>query len=175
MKLQPLPSFPNTFWATSRAAPCAQSTMPLAGKVRVSPQKDATLSAYSSIRWFAVRMSPIDAPVGLQSSVRLSPMYSSIADSASSGSFLPDESRNFMPLYSAGLCEALITAPPLRFNLWTAKLTPGVGITPRRYTSAPADAMPAERAASSIRPERLVSLPIAIFGRGKPRSVRNSM
>ncbi len=36
----------------------------------------------------------------------------SIFSSSSSESLKPSPSRNLMPLYSAGLCEALMTAPP---------------------------------------------------------------
>ena len=45
---------------------------------------------------------------------------SSMASSSASLSLQPSEPRNFMPLYSAGLWDALITAPPSAFRDFTA-------------------------------------------------------
>jgi len=80
-----------------------------------------------------------------------------------------------IPLYSAGLWEALIMAPPSAPVSRQAKETPGVGIVPRARISAPAEVIPPSREASSMAPERRVSRPTTILGRGTPRrSRRNS-
>ena len=99
---------------------------------------------------------------------------SSMPASSSSVSLKPSPSRNFIPLYSAGLCEALTTAPPLNGPRRAALLTPGVGMTPRSTASPPDEAMPAMSADWSISPESLVSRPTAILGRSTPFSMRNT-
>ncbi|OPZ59093.1 MAG: hypothetical protein BWY88_00844 [Synergistetes bacterium ADurb.Bin520] len=96
-------------------------------------------------------------------------MYSSMEASSSSESLHPWESKNLMPLYSAGLWEALITTPPEAPTLPMAKLTPGVGNTPTVRASAPADMSPAIVAASNMSPERRVSRPTTTRGRDTPR------
>ena len=88
----------------------------------------------------------------------------SISSSTASGSLCPVCEKNLMPLSSNGLCEAEITAPALACSLLVKYETAGVGITPKRCASPPAEQMPAARAASSIVPLKRVSRPMMILG-----------
>ncbi len=71
----------------------------------------------------------------------------SISSSASSVSFAPSRSKSLTPLYSGGLCDADTTAPRSRAQRATA----GVGSTPPRTASPPADRIPRASASSSSR------------------------
>src|SRR3954470_11292006 len=79
----------------------------------------------------------------------------SICSSCSSVSFWPSRSKNLTPLYSGGLCEAVITQPRSSVSSATA----GVGRTPATTALPPADAMPCASAASSSTPDARVSRP----------------
>src|SRR6266498_1489302 len=79
----------------------------------------------------------------------------SISSSFSSLSFCPSRSKNLTPLYSGGLCDAVITAPTSSASSATA----GVGSTPARTAEPPADAMPRPSASSSSTPDARVSRP----------------
>ena len=57
-------------------------------------------------------------------------MAASISSSTSSGSFAPVASKNLMPLYSGGLCEAEMTTPLEVPRSVTRKAIAGVGSTP---------------------------------------------
>ncbi len=86
-------------------------------------------------------------------------MKASISSSTASGSLKPCASNSLMPLYSGGLCDAEITAPPAAFSLRTSSATAGVGTTPASSAVPPALVMPATIADSSMSPDRRVSLP----------------
>jgi hypothetical protein len=73
-------------------------------------------------------------------------MSSSIRSSIASGSFIPSAEKNLMPLSSGGLWEAEITTPASAARWPVRKATAGVGTTPSRSTSAPAEQIPADRA-----------------------------
>ena len=79
----------------------------------------------------------------------------SISSSGASVSFRPSRSKNFTPLYSGGLCDAVITAPTSSASSATA----GVGSTPASTAAPPADATPRANASSSSRPDARVSRP----------------
>ena len=64
-------------------------------------------------------------------------------------------SKNFTPLYSGGLCDAVMTTPRSRPSSATA----GVGTTPASTAEPPADATPRANASSSSSPEPRVSRP----------------
>src|SRR3954454_5448024 len=80
---------------------------------------------------------------------------SSICSSEASDSLCPWASKNFTPLYSGGLCEAEITTPRSSASSATA----GVGRTPPRMQSPPADTTPRANAVSSSTLEARVSRP----------------
>jgi len=63
---------------------------------------------------------------------------------------------SFTPLYSGGLCEAVITSPG---RPWTSayRTAAGVGVIPNRATSTPTLASPLAAAFSNISPESRVS------------------
>ena len=67
---------------------------------------------------------------------------------SSSVSFCPCASKNLTPLYSGGLCDAVITAPTSSASSATA----GVGSTPASTALPPADAIPRASASSSSTP-----------------------
>jgi hypothetical protein len=77
-----------------------------------------------------------------------SSMRRSIASSTSSGSFAPLAEKNFIPLSSNGLCDALITMPADSRSARVRYAMPAVGSGPQRYTSTPAADSPASSAAS---------------------------
>ena len=79
----------------------------------------------------------------------------SISSSRVVVSFRPSPSKNLTPLYSGGLCDAVITAP----RSSASSATPDVGSTPPRTAEPPADAMPRASACSSSTPEARVSRP----------------
>src|SRR6478735_8547901 len=73
---------------------------------------------------------------------------SSICSSDRSDSLCPFESKNLTPLYSGGLCDAEMTTPRSRASSATA----GVGSTPPRMQSPPAETTPRANACSRARP-----------------------
>ena len=73
----------------------------------------------------------------------------------------PSDAISLIPLSCHGLCEAVIITDMSTFKSGVSVVTAGVGRTPRRMTSIPADVNPAIIAASSISPERRVSRPMA--------------
>src|SRR4051794_38320470 len=79
----------------------------------------------------------------------------SISSSCVSVSFWPSRSKNLTPLYSGGLCDAVITQPRSSVSSATA----GVGSTPATTALPPADAIPRARAASRSTPDARVSRP----------------
>src|SRR5438552_12206668 len=79
----------------------------------------------------------------------------SICSSCPSVSFWPSRSKNLTPLYSGGLCDAVITQPRSSVSSATA----GVGSTPATTALPPTDAMPRASAASSSTPDARVSRP----------------
>ena len=80
----------------------------------------------------------------------------SISSSAASVSFCPAPSKNLIPLYSGGLCEAETTMP----RSSESRATAGVGSTPPSTALPPTDATPAAKASSSIGPDPRVSRPM---------------
>ena len=68
----------------------------------------------------------------------------SISSSSSSESFVPSREKNLMPLSSGGLCEAEITTPDDAWSSVVRNAIAGVGSTPARITSPPADRMPSD-------------------------------
>src|ERR671937_2942560 len=82
----------------------------------------------------------------------------SISSSDESVSFCPSRSKNLTPLYSGGLCDAVITQPRSSASSATA----GVGSTPARTALPPADAMPRASASSNSVPDARVSRPTKI-------------
>ena len=73
-------------------------------------------------------------------------------------------SKNFIPLYSTGLCDAEIIIPASALYSLIKCATAGVGTTPNITASAPTDNIPDTKAASSISPDILVSFATNIFG-----------
>ena len=90
----------------------------------------------------------------------------SIASSSASSSLKPSAPNSLMPLSANGLWLALMTTPAAALCCNTFQATAGVGRTPSRTAVPPTEAMPAASASSSIVPERRVSRPIRISGRG---------
>src|SRR5882757_3388450 len=88
-----------------------------------------------------------------------------MASSTVSGSLCPPSANNLMPLSGIGLCDAEIITPRSAPNSPTRYATAGVGSTPARSTSAPAEASPAVTAASSISPLARGSRPTTATGR----------
>src|SRR4051812_19611812 len=76
-----------------------------------------------------------------------------------------------MPLSGYGLWLAEMTAPRSAPRSRTSQATAGVGTTPARSVTPPADATPAASASSSIGPERRGSRPTTTRGRATPRSM----
>ena len=106
-------------------------------------------------------MSP---PIGLGTPSNPLSITPWISSSNSSGSLYPLLSKNLIPLYSTGLCDAEIITPASAPYFLVKCATAGVGITPKIIASAPTDNIPATSADSSISPEILVSFPTNIFG-----------
>src|SRR4051812_22015983 len=79
----------------------------------------------------------------------------SICSSCSSLSLRPSAPKNLTPLYSGGLCDAVITTPRSRRSSATA----GVGTTPASTAEPPADETPRTNASSSSSPDPRVSRP----------------
>ena len=79
----------------------------------------------------------------------------SICSSDRSVSFRPRLSKNLTPLYSGGLCDAEMTTPRSSASSATA----GVGRTPPRMQSPPAEMTPRANASSSSSPDARVSRP----------------
>src|SRR5438093_4977653 len=75
-----------------------------------------------------------------------------------SDSFWPSRSKSFTPLYSGGLCDAVMTHP--RSSVKSA--TAGVGSTPATTALPPAEAIPRASACSSSGPDARVSRPTKI-------------
>ncbi len=82
-----------------------------------------------------------------------------MAASVSSLSLDPPAANSLMPLSAKGLCEAEITTEGTSRSA-ESQARAGVGSTPTSTTSAPSLIRPADRAACSRGPERLVSRPI---------------
>ena len=83
---------------------------------------------------------------------RSSAISASTRSSSSSSSLKPSAPNSLMPLSGNGLCEAEMTAPRLAPCSRTSQAMPGVGSTPARSATPPAEAMPAHSASSSIGP-----------------------
>ena len=79
----------------------------------------------------------------------------SISASERSVSLWPSASKNLTPLYSGGLCEAVITTPRSSARSATA----GVGSTPASTAFPPAATTPRANASSSSGPDARVSRP----------------
>src|SRR5436189_721695 len=79
----------------------------------------------------------------------------SISSSAASVSLRPSRSKNLIPLYSGGLCEAETTKPRSSRSSATA----GVGSTPASTALPPASTTPRANASSSSGPDPRVSRP----------------
>ena len=77
-----------------------------------------------------------------------------------------------MPLSGIALCDAEIITPRSAPSASTRYATAGVGSTPTRTASAPADASPATTAASSISPLARGSRPTTATGRWEPVPLR---
>src|SRR4051794_30261859 len=82
-----------------------------------------------------------------------------------SSSLTPPRARNLMPLSGIGLWLADSTTPRSALSESVRYATPGVGSTPSRCTSTPAEASPATTAASRNCPEMRVSRPTTATGR----------
>ena len=61
----------------------------------------------------------------------------SISSSSSLDNSIPALDIGFRPLYSGGLCDAVIIIPPANFEFLTVNCKQGVGINPTSYTSKP--------------------------------------
>ncbi len=81
---------------------------------------------------------------------------------SSSDISVPSGSITFTPLYSGGLCDAVIMAPPENRPVVMMYCSAGVGRMPRSSTSQPVVRSPALRAWLRASPDVLVSLPTAI-------------
>ena len=90
---------------------------------------------------------------------------SSTASRRASGSLCPPAAKSLMPLSGIGLCEAEIITPRSAPSASTRNATAGVGSTPTRTASAPAEVSPATTAASSISPLARGSRPTTATGR----------
>jgi hypothetical protein len=76
--------------------------------------------------------------------------------SSSTANSTPSDPTSLTPLYSGGLCEAvIITTGTSSRSAYTC--APGVGMIPSRSTSAPTLASPLAAASASIRPVARVS------------------
>jgi hypothetical protein len=91
-----------------------------------------------------------------------------MASSSSSSSLWPPRARNLMPLSGIGLCDAEIMTARSASSSPVRCATAGVGMTPRRCTSTPADASPAITAASRNSPDARGSRPTRAKGRSPP-------
>jgi len=78
---------------------------------------------------------------------------------------MPLPNNNFMPLYRTGLCEAVITTPPVQPSSLRLTPTQGVVTSPKSTTSTPTPARPAVTADLSICPLGRESVPIQTAGR----------
>ena len=81
------------------------------------------------------------------------------SDAGCSGA-APLSSSNFIPLYWAGLCEAVMTTPPPQMCSLTIMPTPAVVTIPRSITSIPTPHNPAVTAEFNIWPLGRESLPM---------------
>src|SRR4051812_32057873 len=88
-----------------------------------------------------------------------------MAASTASGSLWPPRLNSLMPLSGIGLWLAEIITPRSASARPVRKASAGVGSTPTRSTSAPADVSPATTAASSISPLARGSRPTTATGR----------
>src|SRR5579883_1300009 len=107
-------------------------------------------------------MRPTASPTGRS---HCSPIRASIASSTSSASLWPPRAKNLIPLSGAGLWLADSTTPRSAPRVSVRYAIAGVGITPARITSTPAEASPAATAASRNSPEARGSRPTTAFGR----------
>ena len=144
------PSSLNICDAVLYAAPFAQSST-IINPLRLMLLTEAfTNSIYlpfaSSILYAFPTKSPLTCSVFTSSDKT----YFSISSSTISGSLYPSSLKIFIPLSSAGLCEALSTIPASAFNDLVRCAIAGVGIGPTSKTSAPTEAIPEANAFSSI-------------------------
>src|SRR5919107_3372537 len=107
-------------------------------------------------------MRPTAAPVGRSHGSR---SRCSMTRSRSSSSLTPPRARNLIPLSGIGLWLAEIITPRSAPSAAVRWATPGVGRTPSRRTSTPAEARPAVTAASRNSPDNRVSRPTTATGR----------
>ena len=120
------PSCSNARGAISQYAPFAQSTPMLQARQVGAEALDDVLE---------VAVVGDADPVELAAAGRIGASSSaSISSSLSSVSFCPSRSKNLTPLYSGGLCEAVMTAPRSSASSATA----GVGSTPPSTAMPPA-------------------------------------
>ena len=102
---------------------------------------------------------PTASPAGICSAGTPSRTMTSNSSSTASGSLKPCASKNLMPLYSGGLCEAEMTTPASQASSRVSSATPGVGMMPASSAVPPMLMTPAASADSSMSPDRRVSLP----------------
>ncbi len=167
----------GSLWITYTCAPNSWRSSGAALYVAPFPQSTATLSPFKSISNVLFKKSiyflngfstciflPKSPETGWNSISKLLSIYSSMEFSISSVSFSPFSLKNFIPLYSIGLWDAVIITPPSALSILIIHATAGVGSTPRYNTSIPAEFSPEDSAPSSISPDILVSMPTTILG-----------
>src|SRR5439155_10207842 len=91
---------------------------------------------------------------------------SSISRCWSSSKAIPSGFQSLIPLYGAGLCEAVIMTPQAYFPAPRARV--GVETRPASMASEPLDRTPALNAASSMDPVRRGSLPMSVSPQRSP-------
>ena len=143
----------------SKSMPCSRMERTACSMYISHASSTSTATPSSGPLGMAASASPAALARATRPSRPPSLMNASISSSTASGSLKPSASKNLMPLYSGGLCEAEITAPPAALSSRTRSATAGVGMTPGRSAVPPALVMPATIAASSMSPDRRVSLP----------------
>src|SRR4051794_4388214 len=119
---------------------------------RSAPKRSRMCCRYESVATWTCPMLPWSVPGAAASS-------SSICSSDVSDSLRPCESKNLTPLYSGGLCDAEMTTP----RSSAASATAGVGRTPPRKQSPPAETTPRANASCSSTPDARVSRPTNTF------------
>ena len=137
--------------ARSEAAPLAQSTT-----TRI-PSRPASAA---SVRMGEVALPPVaDRPYCAKRSdgSPRSSRAASISSSTSSGNFVPAASKNLMPLYSGGLCEAEMTTPLEAPRSVVRNAIAGVGSTPAMNASPPASPCLPRGHPRAIRPRSRVA------------------
>src|SRR5437899_5609797 len=145
-----------------KAAPCAQSITTFIPSRRRPSSERSACATYRSSACGSNETIPTSAPMAV--APRTS-RRDSMPCSSASLSLNPSRPKNLIPLWLAGLCEAETTAPASAPASGVRKAAAGVGSTPHKRTSAPAESSPADSAASSRSPERRVSRTMSTAGR----------